>query len=67
MPSALAVFLASILSPMSRICSAVGPMKVMLVLLEDLGERAFSDKEAIAGMHRVGAGDLAGGDDLPGC
>ena len=31
---------------------------------EDLGEAGVFGKEAIAGMDRVGAGDLAGGEDL---
>ena len=33
-----------------------------LVLLEDLGEAGVLRQEAVAGMHRVGAGDLAGGE-----
>ena len=63
MPSCCAVTLAWILSPMSLTCSAVGPMKVMLVLLEDLGEAGILGEEAVAGMHRIRAGDLAGRDD----
>ena len=33
-----------------------------LVLLQDLGEAGVLREEAVAGMHRVGAGDLAGGE-----
>ena len=38
-----------------------------VVLFEDLGEAGILGEEAVAGMHRVGAGDLAGGDDAAGC
>ena len=38
-----------------------------LVLFEDLGEAGILGEEAIARMHGVGAGDLAGRDDLQGC
>ena len=34
-----------------------------VVLIEDLGEAGILGEEAVAGMNRVGAGDLAGGDD----
>ena len=33
------------------------------VILEDFGEARILRQEAVAGMHRVGAGDLAGGED----
>ncbi len=33
-----------------------------VVLVEDLGEARILREKAVAGMHRVGAGDLAGGD-----
>ena len=62
MPSRLAVRLASILSPMMRMCSGFGPMKWMLCSLEDFGEARVLGQEAVARMHRVGAGDLAGGE-----
>ena len=62
MPSRFAVRLASILSPIMRMCSAFGPMKAMLCSVEDLGEAGVLGQEAVAGMHRVGAGDLAGRD-----
>ena len=61
MPSRFAVRFASILSPMRRICSALGPMNVDLVLGENFGEAGVFRQEAIARMHGVGAGDLAGG------
>ena len=63
MPSALAVRLASILSPMMRICSALGPMNLMPCSVEDLGEAGILGEEAVARMDGLGAGDLAGGDD----
>ena len=62
MPSALAVRLASILSPIWRMCSALGPMKWMLCSFEDFGEAGVLGQEAVARMHGVGAGDLAGGE-----
>ena len=34
-----------------------------VVLLEDLGEAGVLGQESVTGMHRVGAGDLAGRDD----
>ena len=60
MPSFLAVFLASILSPIRRMCSAFGPMKMQIVVGEDFGKAGVLRQKAVAGMHRVGAGDLAG-------
>jgi hypothetical protein len=60
MPRRLAVSLAAILSPMMRMCSAVGPMKVIAVVLEDLGETGVLGQEAVARVDGVGAGDLAG-------
>ena len=60
MPSRFAVFLASILSPIRRMCSAFGPMKCEIVFGEDLGEAGVFRQEAIAGVHRIRAGDLAG-------
>ena len=60
MPSRLAVRLASILSPMMRMCSALGPMKCHAVVGEDFGKARVLRQEAVAGMHGVGAGDLAG-------
>ncbi len=38
-------------------------MKVILCSLEDAGEARVLREEAVAGMDRVGAGDLAGGQD----
>ena len=40
-----------------------GPDEGDAVLLDDLGELGVLRQEAIAGMDRFGAGDLAGGDD----
>ena len=54
--------LASILSPIRRMCSGRGPMKWMLVLGEDFGEARILRQKSVAGMHGVGAGDLAGGE-----
>ncbi len=45
MPSFLAVFLASILSPIRRICSALGPMKCRLCSPRISAKRAFSDRK----------------------
>ncbi len=40
-----------------------GSDEMHLVLGEDLGEAGILGEEAIAGVHRVGAGDLAGGEE----
>ena len=45
MPSEIAVFLASILSPMMRMCSALGPMKPMPWSSRISAKRAFSDRK----------------------
>ena len=45
MPRRLAVALASILSPMMRMCSDVGPMKVMSWPSRISAKRAFSDRK----------------------
>ena len=45
MPSALAVRLASILSPIRRMCSALGPMKWMLCSFRISAKRAFSERK----------------------
>ena len=45
MPSFLAVSLASILSPMMRMCSDVGPMKVIWCSSRISAKRAFSDRK----------------------
>ena len=50
------------LSPISRICSGFGPMKVIAVLGEDFGKPRILGEESVAGMHGVGTGDLAGGE-----
>ena len=38
-------------------------MKAMLCAVEDVGEAGVLGEEAVARMHRLRAGDLAGGDD----
>ena len=40
----------------------LGTDEVDVVLFEDFGEARVLREEAVAGMHRVGAGDLAGGE-----
>ena len=45
MPRRLAVDFASILSPMMRMCSDVGPMKVMECSSRISAKRAFSDRK----------------------
>ena len=45
MPRRFAVSLASILSPMMRMCSGVGPMKVILCSSRISAKRAFSDRK----------------------
>ena len=45
MPKRRAVALASILSPMMRMCSDVGPMKVMPCSSRISAKRAFSDRK----------------------
>ena len=62
MPSSLAVRLAAILSPIRRICSARGPMKCTLCSAENFGKARVLGEKAVARMHGVGAGDLAGGE-----
>ena len=49
MPSALAVRFASILSPMVRMCSALGPMKVMSWSCRISAKRAFSLRKPYPG------------------
>ena len=62
-PTAVIALRAAALSPMTRICSAVGPMNAMLVAVHDLGELRVLGEKAVAGMDGVGAGDLGGGDE----
>ena len=45
MPASLTVCLALILSPMTRICSGLGPMKVMPWASTISAKRAFSDRK----------------------
>ena len=63
MPAAFTVCLALILSPMMRIWSGFGPMKVMPWALHDLGEAGVLAQEPVAGVDGLGAGDLGGRDD----
>ena len=63
MPSSFAVALATILSPMRRMCSAVGPDEGEAVLLDHLGEVGVLGEEAVARMDRVRPGDLGRGQD----
>jgi len=65
MPRRLAVRLASILSPMMRIWSPDGPMKVMLCAARISANLAFSDRKAVTPDARPSAPViLAGRDDL---
>ena len=45
MPSSCAVCLATILSPIMRMCSGVGPMKVKPCASTISAKRAFSDRK----------------------
>jgi hypothetical protein len=45
---------------MVRICSALRTDEADIVLGEDLGEARILGQEAVARMHGIGAGDLAG-------
>ena len=58
-----AVCLASILSPIMRICSRRRADEGEAVRLDDLGEAGVLRQEAVAGMDRVGAGDGRGRED----
>ncbi len=63
MPSALAVVLASILSPIMSDVFGTRPDEVDPVLGKDLGEPGILRKKAVAGMDRLRARDLAGRHD----
>ena len=63
MPASFTACLAVILSPIIRMCSGLGPMKVHAVGFDDLGEAGVLRQEAVAGVDGLGAGDLGGGDD----
>ena len=63
MPSSTAVCLAVILSPMISIWCARRADEGDLVLGQDVGEPRVLAEKAVAWMHRVGAGDFAGGQD----
>ena len=62
MPSALCGFLRSDLVAHDADVLGRRPDEGDAVLLEDLGEAGVLGQEAVAGMHGVGAGDLAGSD-----
>src|SRR5262245_61579833 len=64
-PASLASFLDSILSPIAAIAPTGGPMNSM-PSAASCSERGPFGQEAVAGMDRLGAGLLAGGDDLVG-
>ncbi len=51
------------LSPQARIASGVGPMKVTLHFAQSSRELGVLGEEAVAGVDRVGAGDLGRADD----
>jgi hypothetical protein len=52
------------LSPIAAIAPGFGPMKTMPASASARGERLALGQEAVAGMHRLGAGLAAGLDDL---
>ena len=60
MPSRVAVRLASILSPMMPDMLGLGADEGDAVLVENFGETGVLGQKAVARMHGVGAGDLAG-------
>ena len=62
--AALANFFDSILSPIASIALGFGPMKTMPCCFERRAEGGALGQEAVAGMHGLGAGRLAGLDDL---
>ena len=62
--AAAAAFLDSILSPIAAIAPGLGPMKTMPASASARGEGFALGQEAVAGMHRLGAGLAAGLDDL---
>ena len=45
----------------------LGADEMHVVLGEDFGKARVLRQKAVAGMHGVGAGDLAGGREWPGC
>ena len=53
----------STLSPIRRIVSARGPMNTKPRVLDLLGEVGVLGEEAVAGVDRLGVGDLGGADD----
>ncbi len=62
-PAACASFFDSILSPIAAIASGGGPMKAMPACRQRPREALALGQEAVAGMHRLGAGRAAGVDD----
>ena len=59
-----AAFLLSILSPMAAMALGFGPMNTTPAFASAIGERLALREEPVARMHRLGAGLLAGLDDL---
>jgi hypothetical protein len=55
---------AATLSPMARICAAVGPMNVQPGGLHGGGEVGVLGEEAVAGVDRLGPRDARDADDL---
>ena len=62
-PAFCASFLDSILSPIAAIALGGGPMKAISALASALAKLSRSRQEAVARMHRLGAGRLARVDD----
>ena len=62
--AALANFFDSILSPIASMALGLGPMKTMLRRGERMSERRALGKKPVARMDRLGAGRLAGVNDL---
>ena len=63
MPSFFAVRLASILSPISADVFGLRADELHAVLGQDFGKARILGEKSVAGMHGIGAGDLAGRQD----
>ena len=62
-PARIMACLADTLSPMRRMESGEGPMKVKPLFSTRSAKSAFSDQEAVAGVDGFGIGHLGGRDD----